>query len=142
MGAAIIVDPIRSRIRSSLVRVTAGVRFLGLLPVLGRRGLSLLNNADLASRALAPSNPHHVLVAVGVTAASRGHGIGRALVDAAHERAETDPRSAGLRLETENATNAATYARWGFAELGRSEVPPVTVIGMFRPTTRGRSNTK
>jgi len=140
VGAAIVVGPDERRVRGAVQRVIAGLRFLRLLPLLGLRGLALLNDADLASRRLAPGAPHHVLVAVGVSSAGRGQGFGRALVDAAFARAIADPSSDGLRLETENPKNVELYARWGFDVLGRVEVDPVAVHVMYRSAREARKD--
>lgn len=122
IGAALIADPQRGTgaraIRSGIARVISGVRFLALAPRLAPGALQHLNNADLASRRLAPWNPHHVLVAVGVTESARGLGVGRQLVEHAVDRAWHDRRSWGVRLETENPGNVDRYARWGFTSLG------------------------
>ena len=141
VGAAIVVGPNERRVRGSVQRATAGLRFLRLLPLLGLRGLALLNDADLASRRLAPRAPHHVLVAVGVSSAGRGQGLGRALVDAAFARAVAHSSSEGLRLETESPKNVELYARWGFDALGRVEVHPVTVHVMYRSAREARKDT-
>ena len=141
VGAAIVVGPNERRVRRTVQRVIAGLRFLRLLPLLDLRGLALLNDADLASRRLAPRAPHHVLVAVGVSAAGRGKGVGRALVDAAFARAVAHPSSMGLRLETESPKNVELYARWGFDALGRVEVHPVTVHVMYRSAREARKDT-
>ena len=138
LGAAIILDPARGRLRALAGRVRAGGRFLRMLPLLGGRGLTLLNDADRASRRHAPRDPHHVLTAVGVTAAARGRGIGRALVEATVDRARAHVDSWGVRLETENGENVDRYRRWGFtlvASVRVSTVPqtPVTVHVMTHP---------
>ena len=140
VGAAIVVGPDERRVRRTVQRVIAGLRFLRLLPLLGLQGLALLNDSDLASRRLAPGAPHHVLVAVGVSSAGRGQGFGRALVDAAFTRAVAHPSSDGLRLETENPKNVEMYARWGFDELGRVEVDPVAVHVMYRSAREARKD--
>ncbi|UYN82943.1 MAG: GNAT family N-acetyltransferase [Microcella sp.] len=122
IGAALIADPQRGTaaraIRSVIARLISGVRFLALAPRLAPGALQHLNDADLASRRLAPENPHHVLVAVGVTESARGLGVGRQLVEHAVARAWRDRRSWGVRLETENPGNVDRYARWGFTSLG------------------------
>jgi len=143
LGAAIILDPARGRLRALAGRVRAGGRFLRMLPLLGGRGLTLLNDADRVSRRHAPRDPHHVLTAVGVTAAARGRGIGRALVEATVDRAREHADSWGVRLETENDENVDRYRRWGFtlvASVPVSTVPhrdgpvrPVTVHVMTHP---------
>lgn len=122
LGAALIADPssgtIARKLRASLARLVSGARFLTLARQLAPGALTLLNDADLASRRLAPPHPHHVLVAVGVDSAARGLGIGRVLVEHALQRARHDSRSWGVRLETENPANVDRYARWGFTLLG------------------------
>lgn len=138
LGAAIILDPARGRLRTLAGRARAGGRFLRMLPLLGGRGLTLLNDADRVSRRHAPHHPHHVLTAVGVTAAARGRGIGRALVEATVDRARAHVDSWGVRLETENGENVDRYRRWGFtlvASVPVSTVPqtPVTVHVMTHP---------
>ncbi|MDO9590610.1 MAG: GNAT family N-acetyltransferase, partial [Microcella sp.] len=97
--------------------------------------LTLLNDADRASRRLAPPRPHHVLVAVGVDAAARGLGVGRLLVEHAVQRARTDSLSWGVRLETENPQNVDRYSRWGFSLLGVVPTGSVDVHVMARATT-------
>jgi len=96
----------------------------------------MLNRADLASRRYAPRHPHHLLVAVGVTASARGLGVGRLLVEHTVDRARHDPRSWGVRLETENPHNAELYARWGFTTLGVVSMNAFDVHVMGRETRR------
>ncbi|MFL0711371.1 MAG: GNAT family N-acetyltransferase [Microcella pacifica] len=139
LGAAIILDPSRGRLRTLAGRVRAGGRFLRMLPLLGRRGLTLLNDADRASRRHAPGDPHHVLTAVGVTAAARGRGIGRSLVEATVDRAREQGNSWGVRLETENSENVDHYRRWGFDLAASVAVRPVTVHVMVHPVREAGS---
>ncbi len=132
VGAALIEDPPRSAARATVRRLVNGVRFLPLLASVGAAGMRLLNDADLAGRRIAPNEPHHVLLVVGVAAEMRGAGIGKLLVEATIARAAT---SAGVRLETENNGNVERYRRWGFQERGIHQLGGVSVWGMFRPTT-------
>jgi ribosomal protein S18 acetylase RimI-like enzyme len=131
VGAALIEDPPRTATQATLRRLVDGVRFLPLLARVGSAGMRLLNDADLAGRRLAPPQPHHVLLVVGVAAEARGRGIGRLLVETAITRAAL---SGGVRLETENASNVERYRRWGFRERGTHQLGRVTVWSMFRPT--------
>jgi len=132
VGAGIITVPQSGWARTAARHVIDGLQFVRLLPELGRPGLALLNDTDLAVRSFAPRAPHHVLVAVGVSATARGMGAGRALVDATFDLAENDPRSHGVRLDAASSENAERYARWGFELLGRADVAPVTVHVMYR----------
>lgn len=136
VGAALIDDPPRTAVGGGFRRVIDGLRFLPLVATVGTAGMRLLNDADLAGRRIGPSEPHHVLLVVGVAADVRGAGIGKQLVDAAAARAAS---SAGVRLETENAGNVERYRRWGFQERGTHRLGSVTVWGMFRPTTPSTS---
>lgn len=138
VGAALIADPqsgtpIRT-VRASIARLVSGVRFVMLSRRLAPGALRLLNDADLASRTLGPAAPHHVLVAVGVDEAARGLGVGRTLVERAVDRARRDPRSWGVRLETENTLNVERYARWGFVTRGVARLDRVDVHVMGHPT--------
>lgn len=138
VGAALIADPqsgtpIRT-VRASIARLVSGVRFVMLSRRLAPSALRLLNDADLASRTLGPAAPHHVLVAVGVDETARGLGIGRMLVERAVDRARRDPRSWGVRLETENPLNVERYARWGFVTLGVARLDRVDAHVMGHPT--------
>lgn len=117
--------------RAAAQRIVSGFQFLRLLPLLGWRGLSILNDADKVSRRAAPAALHHTLIAVGVSATCQGRGYGRALVNAVLERAVADPCSEGVRLETENPVNVEHYTRWGFHLLARVEVTPITVHVMY-----------
>lgn len=138
IGAALIADPQRGTpfraVRASVARLVSGVRFVMLTPRLAPGALGLLNDADLASRKLGPAAPHHVLVAVGVDESARGLGVGRMLVHRAVERARRDPRSWGVRLETENPLNVERYARWGFVRRGVVSLGDVEVFVMGHPT--------
>lgn len=138
IGAALIADPqggtpLRA-LRANAARLISGVRFLLLSRRLAPGALRLLNDADLASRRLGPSRPHHVLVAVGVDEEARGLGVGHQLVDRAVERARRDARSWGVRLETENPRNVERYVRWSFITLGVARLDRVDVHVMGHPT--------
>jgi GNAT superfamily N-acetyltransferase len=132
VGAALIDDPPRTAAHLGLRRLIDGARFLPLLGSVGAAGMRLLNDADLAGRRLAPREPHHVLLVVGVAAQARGAGVGRLLIEATIARATT---STGVRLETENEGNVDRYRGWGFQDRGTHQLGTVTVWGMFRPTT-------
>lgn len=136
IGAALIADPSRGTVartvQAGLARLVSGARFLTLARRLAPGALTLLNDADLASRTLAPPHPHHVLVAVGVDAETRGLGVGRLLVEHTTQRARDDSRSWGVRLETENPANVDLYARWGFRLLGVVPLNGVDVHVMAR----------
>jgi len=134
VGAAIVTIPLTGWVKAAAHRAVDGLQFLLLLPVIGGHGLAFLNGADLAVRPFAPRAPHHVLVAVGVSANTRGTGAGRALVDATFDRALIDARSQGVRLEAASSENAERYARWGFDLLDSVEVDPITVHVMYRAT--------
>jgi len=134
LGAAIVRDPARGHLSATIGRVRAALAFLPLLRILDLRAITQLNDADRASRRHAPREPHHVLIAVGVSASARGRGVGRALVEATVDRARADPGSWGVRLETENRGNVGRYERWGFDLISSVEVPPVTVHVMAQPT--------
>ena len=134
VGAAIIAVPPSGWAKMTMHRVIDGLQFAFLLPALGRHGLTLLNDTDLAVRPFAPRTRHHVLVAVGVSDSARGLGVGRALVDATCHLATHDPRSLGVRLEAASSENAERYARWGFTVLGSVDVNPITVHVMYRET--------
>ena len=134
LGAAIVRDPARGRFSEAIGQMSAGFSFLRLLGLLDAKALTFLNNADRASRRHAPREPHHVLIAVGVTAEARGLGVGRALVEATVDRAREHPTSWGVSLETENRNNVDRYARWHFDLLASVTVDPVTVYVMARPT--------
>lgn len=144
IGAALIAGPssgtLSRTVRAGAARLLSGVRFLTLARRLAPGALKLLNDADLASRSLAPPDPHHVLVAVGVTESARGLGVGHLLVDHTLQRARQDPRSWAVRLETENPRNAELYARWGFTLLGVVAVGPCQVHVMARATTPDGEN--
>ncbi|MBA4248612.1 MAG: hypothetical protein C0444_10020 [Microbacterium sp.] len=138
IGVALIADPqggtpLRA-VRASIARLVSGVRFVMLSRRLAPGALRLLNDADLASRTLGPAAPHHVLVAVGVDEAARGLGVGRMLVERAVDHARRDPRSWGVRLETENPLNVERYARWGFVTRGVARLDRVDVHVMGHPT--------
>ena len=138
VGAGIITVPRSGWARTAAHRVIDGLQFVRLLPALGRPGLAILNDTDLAVRPFAPRAPHHVLVAVGVSATARGTGAGRALVDATFDLAANDRRSHGVRLEAASSENAERYSRWGFESLGRVDVAPVTVHIMYRAAPHER----
>ena len=138
IGAALIADPtsgtLARAVRANVARLVSGTRFLTLAHRLAPGALTLLNNADQASRRLAPQQPHHVLVAVGVNAAARGLGVGRLLVEHVVRRAQADSLSWGVRLETENPQNVDRYARWGFSLLGVVPTGSVDVHVMAQAT--------
>lgn len=80
-----------------------------------------------------PAVPHYYLGVLGVDPARHGLGIGKQLLTAFCERADADPLSGGVYLETANPANVRFYERAGFVETGRGPMGSATLWCMFRP---------
>ncbi len=90
-----------------------------------------------AARAFEPAPPHHHLNMIGVSRGWQGRGIARALLEAVHEVAASDPESAGVGLTTEHPPNVALYERFGYRVIGHARVAAeLETWVMFRERNR------
>jgi ribosomal protein S18 acetylase RimI-like enzyme len=78
--------------------------------------------------------PHLHLNMLGVRRASKGRGLGRALLDRVHGLSRDDPRSSGVSLATEDPANVALYQHMGYAVTGQTVVSPeLRTWALYRP---------
>lgn len=87
-----------------------------------------------AADPLTVSDPHIHLNMIGVRAAARGRGLGRAVLEAVHELSRRDATSSGVSLVTGRESNLALYRRFGYEVVGQADVDGAfTAWGCFRP---------
>lgn len=88
---------------------------------------------EAASRGFGPDGPHWYLGVIGVDPALRGRGAGRRLMEAFCARADADPASTGVYLETANPANLPFYRAAGFEVRGEGDLEGTAVWCLFRP---------
>lgn len=76
---------------------------------------------DRSLGAVHPDRPHWYLATIGVDPAARGGGFGSALLRSRLQRA--DARAVPAYLESSKQENLPIYARFGFTETGRVDLP-------------------
>jgi GNAT superfamily N-acetyltransferase len=76
---------------------------------------------------------HHYLGVLAVDPDAQGGGLGGRLVEAFCARADRDPDSAGVMLDTAAPANLHWYSRFGFTLRGSGPVGTATVWTLFRP---------
>ena len=85
-----------------------------------------------------PGTPHWYLAEIGVTAAARGRGVGRQLIES--RLTALDHAGESSYLESSTPENRRLYARLGFTELAPiSGLPGAEPVAMIRPPTPRRS---
>lgn len=77
--------------------------------------------------------PNLYVSMLGVDPDYQRRGIGRALLEAAHEIARETPGCQGLCLDTESAANVALYESCGFHVVGSGRLDDIDVWGLHRP---------
>jgi GNAT superfamily N-acetyltransferase len=131
VAVAIVHDPGR--------RMTPGSALTGLFGSLLSPARSTMARGQRYEAAIArerPREPHHFLVVIGVDPERQGRGYGRTLMDAIHERADRDPRSAGVCLDTCDPGNRSYYERFGYEVRSRCTTGPLEQWIMLRPGSR------
>lgn len=143
VGAALVELPQISYGRHHWRMIRAGLAFLPFMLELGWRKAGTLNRYQQQTRAHAPvESPHHYLTMVAVSPRVQGKGLGRRLIDEIKAMADSDPRSVGVALDTENVDNVALYTRWGFQPGPSVELPGRTAHTMLyrSPGTLGSTS--
>ena len=82
---------------------------------------------------LRPPRSHHFLSVIGVGPELQRRGHGRRLMNALHERADRDPRSAGVCLDTCDEDNRVWYEGLGYGVVGETRTGPLRQWVLFRP---------
>lgn len=78
--------------------------------------------------------PHHHLNMLGVRHALHGQGIGRLLLTAVSDLANSDPESSGVSLTTETSENVKLYEHCGYRVVGEARVADsFQTWGLLRP---------
>lgn len=112
-GAYVVETP-----HSGRLGLGRGLRLAGnLLRLMWRisgRSLNFLNNYMRITRSAAPPWKHHYLIMIGVAPEAQGKGLGAALLKHLLNKADTDPFSWGVALDTENRHNVPLYRKFGF----------------------------
>ncbi len=110
----------------------------------GPIGLSW-QNADLIRRYLShtrsavPRGRTHYLTLIGVSAAVRGQGLGRRLLEVLLTRVDRDGATLGIGLDTENAANVGFYERFGFSVTRTTVLEGIVIHSLFRPRGPGHA---
>ncbi|RAV23022.1 GNAT family N-acetyltransferase [Paenibacillus contaminans] len=123
------------RPQAGRIRYWEGVRLIWrLIPLCLRlpgKTLIFLNDYMRVTRNAAPSLPHHYLIMIGVDPNAQGRGIGKALLTHLFCLAESDHRSQGIALDTENEENVVLYRRFGFTLNRETEIGSLPVYCLF-----------
>jgi GNAT superfamily N-acetyltransferase len=78
--------------------------------------------------------PHHHLNMLGVRHAFHGQGVGRLLLNAVSDHANSDPQSSGVSLTTEMSENVRLYEHCGYKVVGEARVADsFHTWGLFQP---------
>lgn len=93
--------------------------------------LIFLNDYMRVTRSAAPSMPHHYLIMIGVDPKAQGQGIGKALLSHLFGLAESDKRSQGIALDTENGENVGLYRKFGFTLSHEAKIGSLPVYCLF-----------
>lgn len=88
---------------------------------------------ERAIERLRPLQPHHFLSVIGVRPELQRGGYGRLPMGEIHERADRDPRSGGLCLDTGDADNRVWYERQGYEVVAETRTGPLRQWSLFRP---------
>jgi GNAT superfamily N-acetyltransferase len=131
LAVAVVHDPGR--------RLTPRSALLGLLGSLfspARGSMWRGHRYESAIARLRPREPHHFLSVIGVRPELQRRGHGRRLMGAIHERADRDPRSSGVCLDTCDDMNRDWYEGLGYAVLGETRTGPLRQWILFRPAAR------
>jgi len=108
--------------------------FLRLIPLfflLSIRAVNLLNSYMRVTRSVAPSITSHYLIMIGVTPEAQGKGIGKAMLEHLLSMVDTDKKSCGVLLDTENIENVQLYQRFGFTLYRETQINDLPVYCMF-----------
>ncbi|QDQ25950.1 GNAT family N-acetyltransferase [Chitinimonas arctica] len=91
-----------------------------------------LNRYMRATEQASPPQPHRYLRMIGVHESARGKGIGGQLLSEIVQRADADPCSEGLALDTENPVNLELYAKYDFRLSEEKRLDGLTIFCMVR----------
>lgn len=127
VAVAIVHDPGRRlTLRSALGGLVGGV----LSPA--RSTMARGHAYETAVGRVRPRDPHHFLSVIGVEPERQRRGYGRVLMDAIHARADRDPGSSGVCLDTCDPDNRRYYERFGYEVLRRCPTGPLEQWILFR----------
>jgi ribosomal protein S18 acetylase RimI-like enzyme len=112
---------------------SALVGFLGSLLSPARSSMGRGHHYETQIARLRPPEPHHFLSVIGVLPELQRRGYARLLMDAIHARADRDPTSSGVCLDTCDADNRAYYERFGYQIIGECRTGPLRQWILFRP---------
>jgi GNAT superfamily N-acetyltransferase len=92
---------------------------------------------EACSHAHEPAAPHYYLGVLGVHPALQGQGAGKALLAAFCRRSAADPLSAGVYLDTGQASSLEFYLRNGFTLRGEDDLDGTPLWCVFRADAGG-----
>jgi ribosomal protein S18 acetylase RimI-like enzyme len=129
VAAAILYDPGRElTLRSGLVGLL-GSLFSSARSTM-RRGHRYETEIDRHR----PREPHHFLSVIGVRPDLQRRGYGRALMEAIRARADRDPHSGGVCLDTCDPDNRGYYESLGYDVIAECQTGPLRQWILFRPS--------
>lgn len=106
-----------------------------LFPLLTKIRLKRLLEAGKALKNIQDlPKPHHLIDAIGVSPKAQGQGIGRMLLDRAHEICDRDSLSKGAYLYTADRKNVEIYQHVGYEIIAQRACQSLEIFHMFRPS--------
>jgi GNAT superfamily N-acetyltransferase len=92
---------------------------------LGRKAMARFDRYNEACEATDPGHVAHYLGMIGIRPDTQGRGMGRQLIDAVKDRAQSHPESTGITLNTECESNLPSYEKAGFLKGSEADVGPL-----------------
>lgn len=137
LGAYVVEKPHASKRQHVIGGLLLIWRLLPLCIRLSGHTLRLLNSYMRVTKSAAPPMPHHYLIMIGVDPEVQGKGIGKALLQHLLNTANTDEKSQGVALDTENKDNVSVYRRFGFALSKETQLDGLPIYCMFYQKDNG-----
>jgi ribosomal protein S18 acetylase RimI-like enzyme len=132
-GVVAIVLPEQRKWPKSILKLQAA-----LTRQIGSQAIERLDRYAARTNGHFPNDPLFYVRMIGVRPESQGQGYARLLLEAVQRRSEAHPKSTGVALDTENATNVEIYKRMGYQVVGQATVDTITIWCMVRPNGRAR----
>lgn len=105
------------------------------------RAFNRINQYMKLTMSVRPKEPHHYLVFIGVKPEFQKMGFGKKLLEYIHEMVDSDPKSVGIGLDTENPENVSLYKHFGYELVSESRLGNLTIYSMFRSKNVSKQQT-